>query len=123
MTLDGRSSLQAGRSFGVNVYLLDGGGEFALLDIGQIDALDDIIDLIRKMDFPLSKCKMIIATHADATTRRTPTEAGLQRYHLPSKQIPGNLRTEPRIHVLKPTSRSLCLASCMPLNKLLALRS
>jgi hydroxyacylglutathione hydrolase len=59
-------NLQAGRSLGVNVYLLDGGSEFALLDIGQLDTLDDIVDLIRKMDFPLSKCKMIIATHADA---------------------------------------------------------
>ena len=59
-------NLQAGRSLGVNVYLLDGGSEFALLDIGQLETLDEIVDLIRKMDFPLSKCKMIIATHADA---------------------------------------------------------
>jgi glyoxylase-like metal-dependent hydrolase (beta-lactamase superfamily II) len=28
--------------------------------------VDEIIDLIRKMDFNLSQCKMIIATHADA---------------------------------------------------------
>ena len=59
-------NLQAGRSLGVNIYLIDGGSEFALIDIGQIDTLDEVIELIRGMDFPLSKCKMILATHADA---------------------------------------------------------
>src|SRR5436309_6366767 len=57
---------QAGRRLGVNVYLIDGGSEFLLIDIGYLDAVDDIIELIRKMDFNLSTCKMIIATHADA---------------------------------------------------------
>ncbi len=59
-------NLQAGRPMGVNVYLIDGGSEYVLLDIGQTDALNDIIDLLRHLDFPLSKCKMVIATHADA---------------------------------------------------------
>lgn len=58
-------NLQAGRPLGVNVYLIDGGSEFVLLDIGESAVLDEIIDLIRAMDFPLSKCKSIIATHAD----------------------------------------------------------
>lgn len=57
---------QAGRRLGVNVYLIDGGDEFLLIDIGYIDAVEEIIDLIRAMDFNLSQCKMIIATHADA---------------------------------------------------------
>src|SRR5476649_2357113 len=57
---------QAGRRLGVNVYLIDGGSEFVLIDIGYSDTVDEIIDLIRKMDFNLSACKMIIATHADA---------------------------------------------------------
>src|SRR5262245_44856477 len=57
---------QAGRRLGVNVYLIDGGSEFLLIDIGYLDAVDDIVELIRKMDFNLSNCKMIIATHADA---------------------------------------------------------
>jgi glyoxylase-like metal-dependent hydrolase (beta-lactamase superfamily II) len=56
----------AGRSFGVNIYLIDGGTEYVLIDIGQNDTLDEVIDLVRGMDFPLSKCKMVIATHADA---------------------------------------------------------
>jgi glyoxylase-like metal-dependent hydrolase (beta-lactamase superfamily II) len=57
---------QAGRRLGVNVYLIDGGSEFVLIDIGFIDTVDEIIELIRKMDFNLSHCKMLIATHADA---------------------------------------------------------
>ena len=57
---------QAGRRLGVNVYLIDGGSEFLLIDIGFIDTVEDIIELIRQMDFNLSTCKMIIATHADA---------------------------------------------------------
>jgi glyoxylase-like metal-dependent hydrolase (beta-lactamase superfamily II) len=57
--------LQAARSFGVNIYLIDGGSEWALIDVGQEDTLDDVIELIRNLDFPLSKCKLLIATHAD----------------------------------------------------------
>jgi glyoxylase-like metal-dependent hydrolase (beta-lactamase superfamily II) len=57
---------QAGRRLGVNVYLIDGGKEFILIDIGYLDTVDEIIELIRQMDFNLSTCKMIIATHADA---------------------------------------------------------
>jgi glyoxylase-like metal-dependent hydrolase (beta-lactamase superfamily II) len=59
-------NLQAGRPLGVNIYLIDGGTEFALIDIGQEDTLDEVIELLRGMDFPLSKCKLLIATHADA---------------------------------------------------------
>ena len=57
---------QAGRRLGVNVYLIDGGSEFLLIDIGFLDAVDEIVELIRQMDFNLSTCKMVIATHADA---------------------------------------------------------
>jgi glyoxylase-like metal-dependent hydrolase (beta-lactamase superfamily II) len=57
---------QAGRRLGVNVYLIDGGSEFLLIDIGYLDTVDEIVELIRQMDFSLSTCKMIIATHADA---------------------------------------------------------
>jgi glyoxylase-like metal-dependent hydrolase (beta-lactamase superfamily II) len=57
---------QAGRRLGVNVYLIDGGSEFLLIDIGYLDTVEEIIDLIRRMDFNLSTCKLLIATHADA---------------------------------------------------------
>src|SRR5947209_12736586 len=57
---------QAGRRLGVNVYLIDGGDEFLLIDVGFLDTVDEIVELIRQMDFNLSTCKMVIATHADA---------------------------------------------------------
>ena len=57
---------QAGRRLGVNVYLIDGGSEFLLIDIGYLDTVNEIVDLVRQMDFNLSTCKMVIATHADA---------------------------------------------------------
>lgn len=57
---------QAGRRLGVNVYLIDGGSEWLLIDIGYLDTVDEVIELIRRMDFNLSACKMIVATHADA---------------------------------------------------------
>lgn len=56
---------QAGRRLGVNVYLVEDAGEFVLIDIGYADAVDEIVDLIRRMDFSLSSCKLLIATHAD----------------------------------------------------------
>jgi glyoxylase-like metal-dependent hydrolase (beta-lactamase superfamily II) len=57
---------QAGHRLGVNLYLIDGGSEWLLIDIGYLDTVDEVIELIRGMDFSLSACKMIIATHADA---------------------------------------------------------
>jgi hydroxyacylglutathione hydrolase len=57
---------QAGHRLGVNVYLIDGGNEFVLIDIGLTESVDEIIELVRRMDFKLSTCKMVIATHADA---------------------------------------------------------
>ena len=59
-------NFQAGRPLGVNIYLIDGGTEWVLIDVGQEDTLDEIIELVRALDFQLSKCKMLIATHADA---------------------------------------------------------
>jgi len=59
-------NLQACKPLGVNIHLIDGGTEYVLLDIGQEDFLGEVIDLIRDLDYPLNKCKMIAATHADA---------------------------------------------------------
>jgi hydroxyacylglutathione hydrolase len=56
---------QSQRRLGVNIYLIDGGTEFALIDVGFLDELPDVLELIRQMNFSLSACKMIIATHAD----------------------------------------------------------
>ena len=81
-------NLQAGRPLGVNVYLIDGGSEYILLDIGVLDTLDELIDMIRGMDFPLSKCKAVIATHADVEgfwqaagfRPSTPLAVGIERF-------------------------------------------
>ena len=59
-------NVQARRRLGVNIYLIDGGTEYALIDVGFLDELGDVLELIRQMNFSLSACKMIIATHADA---------------------------------------------------------
>lgn len=59
-------NVQARRRLGVNIYLIDGGSEYALIDVGFLDELADVLELIRQMNFSLSACKMIVATHADA---------------------------------------------------------
>ena len=48
---------QSQRRMGVNVYLIDGGTEFALIDVGFLDELPDVLELIRQMDFSLSACQ------------------------------------------------------------------
>ncbi len=58
-------NVQARRRLGVNIYLIDGGTEYALIDVGFLDELPDVLELIRQMNFSLSACKMILATHAD----------------------------------------------------------
>ena len=48
-------NLQAGRSLGVNIYLIDGGTEWALIDVGEDDTLDEVIELlerVRVIDLP-----------------------------------------------------------------------
>ena len=56
---------QAGRPIGSNVYLIHDDDQWVLIDIGYADTVDEIVELIRQMDFPLSQCKTIVATHAD----------------------------------------------------------
>ncbi len=56
---------QAGERLGCNVYLVYDSREWLLIDIGYEETVDEIVELIRQLDFPLSNCKTIIATHAD----------------------------------------------------------
>ena len=56
---------QAGQRIGCNVYLVFDKNEWVLIDVGFQETIDEIIDLIRQLDFPLSSCKTIVATHAD----------------------------------------------------------
>lgn len=56
---------QAGQILGCNVYLVYDQSEWILIDIGYEDTVDEIVELIRQLDFPLSHCKTLVATHAD----------------------------------------------------------
>lgn len=58
-------NVQAGERLGCNVYLVFDKNEWVLIDVGYQETADQIVDLIRQMDFPLSNCKTVIATHAD----------------------------------------------------------
>jgi glyoxylase-like metal-dependent hydrolase (beta-lactamase superfamily II) len=58
-------NFQAGQILGCNVYLVFDQGEWILIDIGFDETVEEIVEQIRQMDFPLGKCKMLIATHAD----------------------------------------------------------
>jgi hydroxyacylglutathione hydrolase len=56
---------QARRRFGCCVYLVFDGSEWLLIDIGYEDTVSEIVEMIRQMDFPLSQCRHLVATHAD----------------------------------------------------------
>lgn len=56
---------QAGQRLGCNVYLIYDAAEWILIDVGYEDAVEEIVELIRQLDFPLSSCKTLVATHAD----------------------------------------------------------
>ena len=56
---------QLGQVLGCNVYLVYDGNEWVMIDIGYVDVVDQIIELVRNLDFPFAQCKTLIATHAD----------------------------------------------------------
>ena len=56
---------QAGERLGCNVYLVYDANEWILIDIGYNDTVDEIVEIIRQLDFPLSQCRTVVATHAD----------------------------------------------------------
>ena len=56
---------QLGHVTGCNVYLVYDEDEWMLIDIGYEETVDEIIEMIRQLDFPFSNCKALIATHAD----------------------------------------------------------
>ncbi|MFM7138523.1 MAG: MBL fold metallo-hydrolase [Planctomycetota bacterium] len=56
---------QAGWRIGCNVYLVYDDRDWALIDIGFEENVDEIVELIRQLDFPFSQCRGLIATHAD----------------------------------------------------------
>lgn len=58
-------NFQAGHVLGCNVYLVFDNSDWVLIDIGYEEHVDEIIELIRQLDFPLSNCRTLVATHAD----------------------------------------------------------
>ena len=57
---------QARRRITCCVYLVyDDENNWALVDIGYEDAVDECLEIIRQLDFPFSKCVTLIASHAD----------------------------------------------------------
>ncbi|MEM6365748.1 MAG: MBL fold metallo-hydrolase [Planctomycetota bacterium] len=58
-------NFQHGEVLGCNVYLVYDADEWILIDIGYEETVDDFIEIIRQLDFPLSQCKTLVATHAD----------------------------------------------------------
>ena len=56
---------QAGHRIGCCVYLVYDASDWLLIDIGYEETVDEIVELIRQLDFPLANCQTLIATHAD----------------------------------------------------------
>jgi hydroxyacylglutathione hydrolase len=73
---------QARRRFGCCVYLVYSGNDWLLMDVGYEDTVDEIVELIRQLDFPLANCKYLVATHADADH--------VQGFHKAQKLLPGS---------------------------------
>jgi hydroxyacylglutathione hydrolase len=56
---------QARQRLGCSVYLVFDGPDWMLIDIGYEDTAEEIVDLIRQLDFSLSGCRYLVCTHAD----------------------------------------------------------
>ncbi|MBI1346127.1 MBL fold metallo-hydrolase [bacterium] len=56
---------QARQRLGCSVYLIYDDADWLLIDIGYEDTAEEIVDLIRQMDFSLANCRYLICTHAD----------------------------------------------------------
>jgi hydroxyacylglutathione hydrolase len=56
---------QLRQRLGCSVYLLFDGPQWMLIDIGYEDTAEEIVDLIRQLDFALADCKYLVCTHAD----------------------------------------------------------
>ena len=54
---------QAGWRIGCNVYLVYDDDAWALVDIGYSESVDEIIEMIRQLDFPLAQCQALIAVN------------------------------------------------------------
>lgn len=81
---------QARRRLGCSVYLVFDQLDWALIDIGFEDTVAEIVEMIRNLDFPLSNCRYLIATHADVDHIQGMKKA---KELLPSAEILGHQAT------------------------------
>lgn len=81
---------QARRRLGCCVYLIFDGHDWLLLDIGYADVTAEIVEMIRRMDFPLANCKYLIASHADVDHIQGLAEA---KRLLPNAEVIGHPAT------------------------------
>jgi glyoxylase-like metal-dependent hydrolase (beta-lactamase superfamily II) len=58
-------NFQAGQLYGCNVYLVFDQSEWIVIDIGFDENVEELVELIRKLEFPFAKCQTIVASHAD----------------------------------------------------------
>jgi len=56
---------QLGEMIGCNIYLIYDRDEWLLIDVGYDDTIAEVLEMIRQLDFPLSNCRTLVATHAD----------------------------------------------------------
>ena len=56
---------QLGHVLGCNVYVVYDGDQWVMIDIGYEEVVDEVVDVIRQLDFPFANCELLIATHAD----------------------------------------------------------
>ncbi len=102
---------QLRQRIGCNVYIVFSQDEWLLVDIGFEDTVDEIVQLIRQLDFPLSKCKTIVATHADADhiqglakakqllkTTATSHPTAVDQARLPTSQVATGRASKPCSH-------------------------
>ncbi len=56
---------QAGWRIGCNVYVVYDERDWLLVDVGYEESVDEIVEMIRQLDFPFTQCRALVATHAD----------------------------------------------------------
>lgn len=58
-------NFQAGQLYGCNVYVVYDQTDWIVIDIGFEENVEELVELIRNLQFPFTKCQTIVATHAD----------------------------------------------------------
>ncbi len=56
---------QLGHVLGCNIYIIYDGDQWTMIDIGYEEVVDEVIQLVRELDFSFAGCQTVVATHAD----------------------------------------------------------